>query len=597
MLSEISPRQKVTVMVGVLTAMLLSALDQTIVSTALPRIVQDLNGIEHLSWVVTSYLLASTVIVPIYGKLSDIYGRKGFFMAAVVIFLVGSALSGQSHSMTQLIAFRAVQGIGGGAIMANAFAIIGDLFSPAERGRWQGVTGGVFGLASVIGPALGGYLTDHASWRWTFYINLPVGIAALILLGLLMPKIAPGAKNRSIDYGGAVTLAVGLIALLLGFVWGGNQYPWESWQIYATFSVALVALLSFAIVEMGAKEPILPLELFKNPIFSVSAVIIFLSGVTLFGAILYIPLFAQGVLGISATNSGTILTPLMLGLVASSIVGGQILSRTGRYKVLAVTGMGLVFVSLFLLSRMTAQTTQLGMVWRMVLVGLGLGATLPVFNVAVQNAFDRSKLGVVTASVQLFRSIGGTVGTAIMGGVLNTGLANRIGDSGLGNNSFYQHLHQTSTTFGTLNANTVQELLSKQVEAMITTSFSTLPTVARQAALVQFSDFLGQVKSVYADSITHVFLVASLMTAVAFFASFFLKEVPLQGASKTPVLAVEKSMVGVDEKSEVKKGKRQELQPAISEVSVTGLEFGREFGTFPARQPKVVLVDGIYSRR
>lgn len=537
MLGDISPRQKVTVMIGVLAALLLSALDQTIISTAMPQIVRDLNGLSHLSWVFTGYLLAATIATPIYGKLSDIYGRKSFFMSAVVIFLVGSALAGQSQSMTQLIFFRTLQGIGGGGIMANAYAIIGDLFTPKERGKWQGILGAVFGLASVVGPLLGGYLTDQASWRWTFYINLPIGIAALFLIGILMPRIIPSNQNRRIDYLGAITLAIGLSSLLLGFVWGGSQYAWNSWQVLAAFGSALVVLSIFAFIERAAKDSaILPLDLFQNPIFAVAGFATFLSGMAMFGAIIYIPLFGQSILGTTATSAGAILTPLMFGLITASIIGGQIISRTGHYKLLGIFGLAVVTSALYLLSQMTAETTKLQLVERMVGMGFGLGSTLPVFNIAIQNAFDRTRLGVVTAASQMFRSIGGTVGTAVMGGVLNSALAQHAAI--LSSDPFAVRLHSLSIgqiNFETINSSTVQTLLSLPVQAMIQDKLGQLPPLYRVEALQQFDNFILAIKDAYATSIGEVFLVATALTALAFVVTLFLKEIPLQG--RAPVAA------------------------------------------------------------
>ena len=524
-------------MIGVLAAMLLSALDQTIVSTAMPQIVKDLNGLEHLSWVFTGYLLAATIATPIYGKLSDLYGRKTYFMAAVVIFLVASALAGQSHSMFQLIAFRTLQGIGGGGIMANAFAIIGDLFTPKERGKWQGILSAVFGLASVIGPLLGGYLTDHASWRLTFYINIPIGVAALLLIGILMPQIVPQVKNRKIDYLGSLSLAIGLTALLLGFVWGGSQYAWNSWQIFSIFGLSAVVLLLFGTIEYFAKNSaILPLDLFKNPVFPVASFAIFLSGMAMFGASIYIPLFGQSVLGIDATSSGAILTPLMLGLVAASILSGQIISRTGKYKVIGLGGLVILSLALFLLSHVTSETTKTELVERMVAMGFGLGMTMPVFNIAIQNAFDRSRLGVVTASTQMFRSIGGTVGTAVMGGVLNSALAGHA--ARLADNPFVQQLQKLGAAgidLGEINSNTVQKLLAPQLQEMIRSKLHDLPQFYQADAIEQFDNFIAAVKEVFALSIGEVFLVACGLTALAFVVTLFLKEVPLQG--RVPVAA------------------------------------------------------------
>lgn len=528
MLANIPKQQKVFVMIGVMLAMFLSALDGTIVATAMPRIVQELNGLEHLSWVFTSYMLASTVIVPIYGKLSDIYGRKYFIIAAIIVFLIGSILSGLSQNMFQLIIFRAIQGLGGGAIFANAFATIGDLFPPAERGRWSGLFGAVFGLSSVIGPSLGGWLTDNASWRWNFYINVPIGILALLVVGFLMPHIKPHLKNRSIDYLGSALLAGALTSLLLGLVWGGSQYAWDSWQILSLFAVSAFTFIIFGLWEMEAEEPVLPLELFKNRIFSVSTLIIFLTGIGMFGTILYVPLFAQLVLGVSATNSGTILTPMMLGMVGASIFSGQIMSRTNKYKWLGVGGLALTSVILWWMSMMNASTTQTELIVRMVLAGMGMGITFPIYTLAVQNAFEHSKLGVVTASTQLARSIGATVGTAILGGVLNNSLSEKLKD--LATDPFVQTAAKINPQFNLnqIDANKLQAILTGPARKMIEDRLNQLPPALQDQAISGFNSFVIKVKDAFASSITEVFAISAAVMGLAFVVGFFLKEIPLR---------------------------------------------------------------------
>jgi EmrB/QacA subfamily drug resistance transporter len=532
---------------GLLLGMLLAALDQTIVSTAMPTIFRELGGnLSNYSWVFTAYLLTSTVTVPIYGKLSDLWGRKWFFMGGIVMFLIGSALSGASQSITQLIIFRAVQGIGAGAIMPIAFAIIGDIFPPAERGKWQGLFSGVFGLASIVGPALGGFITDNFSWRWIFYINLPLGAAALVVLFFTLPVFRNPRASRIIDYLGTVLLLIGVTPLLLGFSLAGDgpgQYAWDSWQIITCFAVAGAGTLAFIFWELfGAREPVLDLRLFKNGIFTISNLATVMMGAAMFGTILYIPLFLQYIVGVTATNSGSLLTPLMMGWVVASIISGQLLSRWGRYKILAIVGVVLTVVGMFLMSRVAVTTGQGSVVANMIILGLGMGTVIALFTIVVQNAFPIYKIGVVTAALTFFRQIASTVGTAVFGALLSNQFNNtfpgqlKAAFPGSTPQSTLDNLQQHFANYNLLGLPTdqVQQIhdgIAKQIVAQLLQQ-QVPPAAANQQASQIATDTLHHLfdalKGALVSGIQEVFFVAFIMLCVALVTVLFLKEIPLR---------------------------------------------------------------------
>ena len=418
-------RQILVVFSGLMAGMLLAALDQTIVSTALPTIVGDLGGLDHLSWVVTAYLLTTTASTPLYGKLSDIYGRRLMFQSAIVIFVVGSVLCGLSQDMLQLIVFRGIQGIGAGGLMAMAFAIIGDIVSPRERGRYTGYLGAVFAVASVAGPLLGGFFVDNLTWRWVFYVNVPIGIVALVITSSVL-RLPFARQDHEIDFVGAALLVAGVSTLLLGLVWGGSEYPWGSPVIVGLLVGSVVLTAVFLWWESRTPEPILPLRLFRGRVFSGGVALSFLLGGAMFGAIVFLPLFLQVATGATATNSGLLLLPLMAGLMTTSILSGRVIAKTGHYRRWPIAGMGIAAVGMYLLSTMEPDTTRVASSLYMLVVGVGLGMVMQVLVLAVQNAADFKDLGVATSSVNFFRSLGGSFGVSIFGVLFATLLDDKL---------------------------------------------------------------------------------------------------------------------------------------------------------------------------
>jgi EmrB/QacA subfamily drug resistance transporter len=497
----IEQRRLLVIIGALLLGMLLAALDQTIVATALPTIAGDLHGLSDLSWIVTAYILASTASTPLWGKLGDLYGRKIFFQAAIVIFLVGSALSGLSHSILELIAFRAVQGIGGGGLTIGAQAIVGDVVAPRDRGKYQGIFGAVFGVASVLGPLIGGFFVQNLSWRWVFYVNLPIGAVALVVTAIVLPGSLTRVRHV-IDYLGTILLAAAATSLVLLTTLGGNTYRWASPQIIFLAVASVVFIVAFILTERRASEPVLPLRLFTNRVFSVSSAVGFVVGFAMFGAITYLPQYMQVVRGSSPTGSGLQLLPLMAGLLLTSTLSGILISRWGRYKIFPIIGTALMTAGMYLLSMLGVGTSTLASSAYMFVLGVGIGAVMQVLVIAVQNVVPYSDLGVATSGVTFFRSIGGSFGTAVFGAIFASQLT--------GNLAHY--------------------LAGTHIPAGFSASAGASPaTLAKLPPAVH----AGYVHA-FAASLHTVFLVAVPIAAVAFALSWLLKEVPLRKVASVP---------------------------------------------------------------
>lgn len=493
---DLTHRERTIVIIGLMTGLLLAALDQTIVSTALPTIVGEFGGIDHLSWVVTAYLLASTASMPLWGKISDLYGRKRIYQSAIVLFLVASMLCGLSQSLWQLIAFRAVQGIGGGGLMSLTFTIVGDIVPPRERGRYTGYLTGTFALASVLGPLIGGVLTDHFSWRWVFYVNIPIGIAALFVTGVVLRLPFHKTRHR-IDFAGSGLLVLSVLALLLATAWSSDEYGWGSPLTVGLYVFSIVGGSAFIWSEQRVAEPVIPLRMFNRPGFSSSVAMAFLAGAAMFGAIVYLPLFFQGVQGRQATNAGLLLLPLMLALMVASLVVGRLTTRTGRYKIYPIIGTIVAAGGLWLLSTMTPTTGRVTSSMWMIVLGLGVGATLSVLTIAAQNAVEMRDLGAGTASVNFFRTLGSTIGVAVFGTILTSRLDTELADRLVGVD---------------LPPDVSADTLARSPRAI-----AALPEPLHEAATGALS-----------ASITTVFAVAAVVMVGAFVISIRMHELPLR---------------------------------------------------------------------
>lgn len=491
------PRKQVLIVFsGIMIGLFLAAIDQTIVATALPTIVGDLGGLNHLSWVVTAYLLAETVSTPLFGKFGDLYGRKRLFQAAIVIFVTGSALSGLAQTMMQLIAFRAVQGIGAGGLIVLAMALIADVVTPRERGRYQGYFGAVFGAASVAGPLLGGFLTDNLSWRWAFYVNVPLGILALFVTSAVLPKAVQRRKVR-IDWAGTLLLSSAIVSLVLLTTWGGTEYEWGS-PVIVGLGIAAVALGTlFVMVERRVAEPAIPLRLFRLRTFNIASAVSLVIGVAMFGTITYLPTFLQVANGASASNSGLLLVPVMGGMLVASITAGQIITRTGRYRHFPIIGMAVTSIAMFLLSTLGTGSSRWESGLFMALLGAGIGMVMQILVLAVQNEAPVEDLGVATSTVTFFRAVGGSVGVALFGALFTSRLTDLLGGAA--------------------------------PTGMTPEEIGQLPTAER-----------AQLASAFADSITMVFLYAVPLLVIGFVLTWFLKEQTLRSGAPALTDAAEK---------------------------------------------------------
>jgi EmrB/QacA subfamily drug resistance transporter len=494
-------RGVMAVFAGLMLGSLIASLNMTLVAPALPTIVAELGGLADYSWIPISAMLASTIVVPVAGKLSDIYGRKPLYMTGIVVFAIGSALSGIAPNFWFLVFARFVQGAGMGFIMPLSQAIIGDIISPRERGKYQGMMGASFGLASIVGPAAGGFITDHFTWRWLFFVNLPFAILTLLVVAYYM-HVPNERRKHTIDVWGSITLSAGITCLLLATVWGGGQYAWNSWQIIGLYSAATILLAAFVWVEVHAQEPVLPLSLFKSSIFTFSNIASIGVAMSMFGAIFFLPLYVQGVIGNSVTNSGAILVPMLVAMIVTSIGGGQLISRTGRYKILLLAGLVVMAAGFYLLSNFDIHTTNQEAIEAMILIGLGLGVTMQTYTLIVQNSVSREDMAVATSATQLSRSMGAAIGLAILGTILTQGMATSM-------------------------AKYLPAAALQKIQASGGSSTAAAVFDPAQLALLPPAIAAG-IRHGLADAMHPVFLALLPIIAAAFVATLFIQELPLR---------------------------------------------------------------------
>lgn len=536
-MEHLSSKRKLSIMIAIMFAMFFAAINQTIVSTAMPRIIAELGGMDLYTWTITIYMLTSTIATVLVGKLSDIYGRKPFILAGILFFIVGAFMSGLATDVYQFITYRGIQGVGAGIIMATAFTAVGDLFPPRERGKWTGLMTAVFGFSSVIGPTLGGYIVDHMAWHWVFWIFLPLGVVAFVMILALFPKTERKEKE-AIDYWGSFFLTTTIVPLLLAFTWAGSKYEWASTEIIGLFAATVVSLIIFLAIEWKTKNPVLPLHIFKNNVVTLSNIIGFIMNFGMMGALIYLSFFVQGVLAISPTHAGYVTMPMSIAMVFTSAIGGTLISKTGKYKRFALIGMPIMLAGMIIMVFMNSVWMA---VMAMIVFGLGLGLGMPVFSLAIQNAVPHKELGAATATMQLFRNLGGTIGVAVMGTVLASSLKHNLTDLAKSGQA---------ADLSKLDPATQEQFAAFANPQMLTNQPALEQLHQSLPADLQpvFTKMVDMLREALSNSLSTVFLTGALILVVAVVLTVFLKEIPLRTTNKAPEGAAAESDGAADGK-------------------------------------------------
>ncbi|MBW7477182.1 MFS transporter [Paenibacillus oenotherae] len=520
-MNHLSQKQKVTVMIALMAAMFFASINQTIVSTAMPRIISLLGGMEYYSWVITIFMLMSTISTVLVGKLSDIYGRKPFLLSGIVIFMIGSFLTGLSSDIVQMIIFRAIQGVGAGILMSTTITAVGDLFAPRERAKWTGVMMSIFGLSSILGPTLGGVLIDHMEWKWLFWIFLPLGVIAFVMIWRMFPKTAR-TSSESIDYWGSLVLSASIVALLLGFSWAGNKYAWGSAQILGLFAASIIGIILLIMIERKAKSPVLPLSIFKNSVVTLSISVGFLMNAGMMGAMIYLPFFVQGVEGLTPTQSGFVNMPMSITMIILSTLVGRWIAKSGKYKHFAIIGIAVMIGSMLMMANMHSVAFAVA---SMTVFGIGLGLSMSVFTLTVQNALPPSQIGVGTATSTLFRNLGGTIGIAILGSVMTSTLTRNM-DKAMASDPGMDLSQVDPKVAAELSGLLDPKLLMNQ--PLLEQIHTELPDQVQPL----FAHMIDILRSVLSDTLSTVFIIGAILVGVGLLLTFFLKEIPLRTSNE-----------------------------------------------------------------